>query len=697
MLPHTTVQTAEPPAIDSTPAPARRAASLRARLRAVLSGVTAWSRAQFDRENRPRLTRKQLGVISTAILLLAVGIRLLSWQDSYAEIAQGGSRNSAIARHYESEARRMLDEGGILLPTSPVDAGDARPILHPPGYSALMAGVFALAGGSISSIRLVQIIADALSAVLVLLIAAELFSSAVAIISALLVALSPHFAFYSLWISPDTLCVLPLLAAIYLFVKAGKQQPRVMMIVASGLLIGLSCWLRSNALLLAPFLAIGITLLFKRGNRLKLAGALVGSMLVTISPITIRNFILYRQFIPVSLGAGATMVEGIADYDKEQIFGMASTDDAVARMDAQWFARSDYAANPWAPDGVERDRARLSRGVAVARSNPGWFLGVMFRRAAFMLSYSDSRRHDWPFGTSTVPILAAEAPFSHPLPASTEMIQPTWSHDPDWLIADGSVISPLAQATLADDGRSMQITGDGSDFGDQVASAMIAVKKDTDYVLNVPITIEQGHLAAKVTTEDRRIALASIIIPGVEEQDTTRAKKKSKQRAESPNGDFDSAEQRRPSLIQIPFATGKRNDVRLVLSNNGAGPASVAQIGRVELIDTGPTPHIWTQYPRSIVRGLQKTLFTTARMVPLVIVGLVLLATARRGRELAILLAVPLYYLCTQSVLHTEYRYILAIHYFLFVIAATTLTCFGVATGQASRWIAKRFARPARG
>jgi len=61
------------------------------------------------------------------------------------------------------------------------------------------------------------------------------------------------------------------------------------------------------------------------------------------------------------------------------------------------------------------------------------------------------------------------------------------------------------------------------------------------------------------------------------------------------------------------------------------------------------------------------------------------LALARRRRALAVLLAVPIYYLLVQSALSTEYRYILAIHYFLFVVAGVTLGCLGSALGQASR------------
>jgi hypothetical protein len=55
---------------------------------------------------------------------------------------------------------------------------------------------------------------------------------------------------------------------------------------------------------------------------------------------------------------------------------------------------------------------------------------------------------------------------------------------------------------------------------------------------------------------------------------------------------------------------------------------------------------------------------------------------ARRGRALVLLLAVPLYYLLLQSALHSEYRYILAIHYFLFVIASVTLYVLGSALAR---------------
>ncbi|HEX8090911.1 MAG TPA: hypothetical protein VF762_18770, partial [Blastocatellia bacterium] len=67
-----------------------------------------------------------------------------------------------------------------------------------------------------------------------------------------------------------------------------------------------------------------------------------------------------------------------------------------------------------------------------------------------------------------------------------------------------------------------------------------------------------------------------------------------------------------------------------------------------------------------------------------------------RGSALAALLAVPGYYLLAQSAFHTEYRYILAIHYFLFVAAAVAFYCAVLFITQCSRAIMRR-ASPGQG
>jgi hypothetical protein len=196
------------------------------------------------------------------------------------------------------------------------------------------------------------------------------------------------------------------------------------------------------------------------------------------------------------------------------------------------------------------------------------------------------------------------------------------------------------------------------------------VLNNTDYVLALPVDLLQGDMALKVTSNDRRIALAVGDIARVEE--------------EARSAD-ETAPTRQMTTIQMPFASGNRTEVRIVLSNNGTGPIlPVALLGEGQVFEIGPTPYAWTHYPRRIVRSIQRQ-FTTIRMLTLVAVGIALLPLARRLRTLAILLVVPAYYLVVQSPLHTEYRYILPIHYFLFTMAATTLYYAVTAISQTAR------------
>jgi hypothetical protein len=123
-----------------------------------------------------------------------------------------------------------------------------------------------------------------------------------------------------------------------------------------------------------------------------------------------------------------------------------------------------------------------------------------------------------------------------------------------------------------------------------------------------------------------------------------------------------------------------------VLSNDGAATVRPAiAIGETRWLRFGPTPQQWTRIVRPLVRGVQKNLYTTSWMLPLILTGIALLAFARRWNALLLLLAIPIYYVSSHAAFSTEYRYVLAIHYCLFITAATTLYCFATAIRQIVR------------
>jgi hypothetical protein len=76
-------------------------------------------------------------------------------------------------------------------------------------------------------------------------------------------------------------------------------------------------------------------------------------------------------------------------------------------------------------------------------------------------------------------------------------------------------------------------------------------------------------------------------------------------------------------------------------------------------------------------------------MQGLVLLGLVTLAIGGRRREILMLLVIPSYYLLSHSGLSTEYRYILTIHYFLFIFGAVTFYLLGAVGFRAIRMISR--------
>jgi hypothetical protein len=94
--------------------------------------------------------------------------------------------------------------------------------------------------------------------------------------------------------------------------------------------------------------------------------------------------------------------------------------------------------------------------------------------------------------------------------------------------------------------------------------------------------------------------------------------------------------------------------------------------GANRVIELGPSSHQWLRYIR-LPLGYAQRIFKTAFIVPLVVVGLILMVRKREWQSLAILLAVPAYYLVVQSTLHTERRYVYIIHFFFLILASEAL------------------------
>src|SRR6185503_5045122 len=100
--------------------------------RLVIQSVRAWVSAHLTKNAAGSV--RQFAICG-AIFLTALGVRLLYWQDTAPEMSLHDTLSQNMAVQYRREARRILEEGTILVPRKPVERGDARLIIHPPGYS----------------------------------------------------------------------------------------------------------------------------------------------------------------------------------------------------------------------------------------------------------------------------------------------------------------------------------------------------------------------------------------------------------------------------------------------------------------------------------------------------------------------------------------------------------------------------------
>jgi len=569
-------------------------------------------------------SRKRLLIAGGIIFLIAFG---LSWQDNRREVRKV---ETFVIAGYQESAQKLV-HGQLRAVVS-----DLEDMAHPPGYSILLAGIFKVFGESDTAIEFVQILCDSLAAVFVFLIAGELMSGRIAVVAGLLAALSPQFAYYSVLLLPDSLAVLPILIAVYFLIRA-IRHPRLLSFALAGVFIGLSCWLRANALLLAPILAFLVPLFLARGRRLRYSLALVFGAAILIAPITIKNAIVFHRFIPLSLGAGQKLLEGIAEYDQGR-FGIPKTDLGIMRQEAAMYQRPNYALVLFGPDGIERDRLRIRRGLSVVAAHPVWYGGVMFKRAVSF------------FKLARVPITNAEPPVSHALEVADTT--PAWTNSPSEFIAKAGLISTGAKTTLSADAQKLRIESDETKYGVQILSTPIAVEKRHDYLLRLPLKLEDGRVTVKVTDARQKAVLAATDV--------------------DLNEGLSSLDQPVNNLA-LAFVTSNESQICVSLANNAAVSArSLAEIGSVELFDLGPSSQAWMRYPRFPIRLLQK-FFVTAAVLPCVILGIFVLLWTRNLRTLILLLLVPAYYVIFQSALHTERRYVIAIHYFTLILAAVFL------------------------
>lgn len=331
--------------------------------------------------------RRMLLILS--VLLLSFIVRGLTANFVRTHLSDAGWFQSGTYAIFDGQAQNILDGKASVFWID--DPSRTEAAVYPPGYPLWLAIVYGVSGvRSATIVQNVQWILDSLFVLLVIGIGATAYGWRVGLCAGTLAALSPLLALSGATPMADAPTSWIVLGGVLMLLLAAKRKSAGWALGA-GAMVGASCWLRANALLLVIWWVIAL-LLFVQGSRrsrVRLSLAVMLGALLLIAPVMIRNAVAFRAFVPTGLGTGTNLWEGIGETERAAEFGAVFGDSALIEQErAEMNLAPDAPLKLYWPNGVERDRARTRKAVKVIASHPVWYAGVMARRMWGMLKYA---------------------------------------------------------------------------------------------------------------------------------------------------------------------------------------------------------------------------------------------------------------------------------------------------------------------
>jgi 4-amino-4-deoxy-L-arabinose transferase-like glycosyltransferase len=323
------------------------------------------------------------------VVLLSFTVRALTAQFMAARLADAAWFQSGTYSIFDRQARERLEGRASIFWIDDPARTDAA--VYPPGYSSWLALVYSISGTrSVTVVQNVQWVLDALSVMLLVGIGVTAYGWRTGLIAGVLAALSPLLALYGATPLADAPTSWFVLGGVWMLLLAAKRQSW-RWALGAGLMVGASCWLRANALLLTVAWTLALYLFTRGGwrDRARLSLTVMLGTVLLVAPIVARNAVAFHAFLPTGLGLGTNLWEGIGETERAAEFGAVYGDDnLLAQERAAVNLAPDAPLSLYHPDGVRRDRERARKALSVIISHPVWYTGVMLGRMWGVLNYA---------------------------------------------------------------------------------------------------------------------------------------------------------------------------------------------------------------------------------------------------------------------------------------------------------------------
>jgi 4-amino-4-deoxy-L-arabinose transferase-like glycosyltransferase len=324
------------------------------------------------------------------IVAMAFCVRALTANFLRAHLDDPGWFPSGIYANFDRQAQDWLDGRASIFWIDDPSHTDAA--IYPPGYPLWLASVYTLSGNRTpAAVQNVQWVLDSFSVLLIVGFGVSAFGWRAGLWAGGIAALWPLLALSGAGPLADSPTSWIVVAAAWLLLVAAKRKS-IAWAIGAGALVGVSCWLRANAMFLVFFWGLALLIFVQASwrRRVLMSAAVVLAALLVIAPVVVRNAIAFHAFVPTGLGAGTNLWEGIGETERgAKEFGAAGNDREVIEQERKALHVSpDAPFDLYYPDGIQRDRERTRRAVAIIKQHPFWYAGTVANRMAAVMKFA---------------------------------------------------------------------------------------------------------------------------------------------------------------------------------------------------------------------------------------------------------------------------------------------------------------------
>lgn len=215
----------------------------------------------------------------------------------------------------------IADETMWMMALTRIPAADFSPfanypIFHPPLYPYFLAAVHQIFGGLVA-IKAFQALIGSLLIPVIYRITQQVSGPRSALAAAAIAALYPELIWYASHFWCETLFLTFFWMAVERVICAERSGSRKAAL-AAGLFFGLAILTRETLLYLLPLAALWMA--WAKPRKWRLSALVAVSALGVVAPWTLRNWIQFDAFIPVSTGGGLNLYQGNAGISRGEVY-----------------------------------------------------------------------------------------------------------------------------------------------------------------------------------------------------------------------------------------------------------------------------------------------------------------------------------------------------------------------------------------